>query len=901
MKRKNELFSKLFSSIGQLTSLLFWGTITLSAISCSDNDMINNGDESERGVSVSFQVNDIQQETIARNGDEITRSTTITPGLEAIDLVSQKLDAQNTSGLDVCLIETTVEGVNPVQVEAQTRASVKTTIDGDFSSLGYRGVSAAGISSKPEWFYNQKTKSNGTLYTSIPWAWEQPYGRFYAIYPEVTNAYQKLTLSPATYSGNPYVNFEVETDVANQKDLMTACSGEVHYNTHGVAPTTNLDFRHALTAVRFAVGQNLSWNKTIDKVEIRNALYKGKYTLSDKLNGIGAVWDLSSSSARTTFTLSGVSVSTSEMPNTVIMGNSGDNYTFYMIPQTLTGNSVIAYIHCTDGTEITATLKGSWKPGTTKTYKLSQNSSTWNYILTATSPAPTAFNEITTTNYTITSYREDPGTGTKHKVKWEVVGYDANNDNIFSISEKPAWLMALSKTEGDGGTVAEQGTATVTKESTDLLAKRNKDLKAANIKGSASSYWNLSNSSGAATIQNTANSYLISAPGYYRIPLVYGNAIKGGSQNTISYQSTRPASKFLLKTFKDHKNTDITSPYINVQNANNKAIQAAVVWADAANLVSNLSVHNVSGGQDDYLQFEVTRANLQNGNAVIAVKNASGTVMWSWHLWFAPATVLQTIACTNRQNQIYSFTTEPLGWKYTDWTTSIYTKARSVKVKVRQTLENNGMKQEAVITIQQNPGTVGLGVATFYQFGRKDAFPGNSVVQGSFIENAGDNMTIQNGIQNPEKFYEWASSWYTNYEYHNLWAADNIEVNFKDIPVIKTIYDPCPVGFKMPASNAFTGFTTNGLNFGPMNLGGSWNFGHTFRNRITSPNATIYFPASGYRDEKGALRGVGSSGYYCSAMASTLFTACYLSFDKMSVAPLSSVRPGGFAVRPVSE
>ena len=248
MKRKNELFSKLFSSIGQLTSLLFWGTITLSAISCSDNDMINNGDESERGVSVSFQVNDIQQETIARNGDEITRSTTITPGLEAIDLVSQKLDAQNTSGLDVCLIETTVEGVNPVQVEAQTRASVKTTIDGDFSSLGYRGVSAAGISSKPEWFYNQKTKSNGTLYTSIPWAWEQPYGRFYAIYPEVTNAYQKLTLSPATYSGNPYVNFEVETDVANQKDLMTACSGEVHYNTHGVAPTTNLDFRHDLTA-----------------------------------------------------------------------------------------------------------------------------------------------------------------------------------------------------------------------------------------------------------------------------------------------------------------------------------------------------------------------------------------------------------------------------------------------------------------------------------------------------------------------------------------------------------------------------------------------------------------------------------------------------------------------------
>ncbi len=48
-----------------------------------------------------------------------------------------------------------------------------------------------------------------------------------------------------------------------------------------------LEFRHALTAIKIAVGQNLSWNKQIDRIEIRNALSKGKYTLSDHLNGAG--------------------------------------------------------------------------------------------------------------------------------------------------------------------------------------------------------------------------------------------------------------------------------------------------------------------------------------------------------------------------------------------------------------------------------------------------------------------------------------------------------------------------------------------------------------------------------------------------------------------------------------
>ena len=133
---------------------------------------------------------------------------------------------------------------------------------------------------------------------------------------------------------------------------MTACTGNVHYATRGTAPNTQLDFRHALTAIKFAVGQNLSIDKTIDKIEIRNAFSKGRYTLSDKLDGSGATWIESSLKDRQVFKLDNIAVSTNENPNTVIIGKDGDNCTFYMIPQTLTGNHVVLYVQFTDGTKI---------------------------------------------------------------------------------------------------------------------------------------------------------------------------------------------------------------------------------------------------------------------------------------------------------------------------------------------------------------------------------------------------------------------------------------------------------------------------------------------------------------------------------------------------------------------
>ena len=897
------------------------GGMTLSVASCSDDDLSSNQGGSNEAL-VRFSVKDVQSETIAR-GAAMTRGA-ITPGLANKDLAGQKLAAHSNRNLDVCLIETTVEGINPVKTDAHTRANIATTIGGDFSSTGIRGVAATSILTTPEWFKAAKTKSNGELYTPIRWSFAQPWARFFAVYPS-KDSYSKLTINDMTSTDNaPSVDFTVEPNVRDQKDFMTACTGEVHYATQFEQPTTNLDFRHALTAIRFAVGQNLSWNKTIDKVEIRNAIMKSKYKLSNEFNGTGAIWD-NTGATRGTATLSGLSVNTSSNPNVTIMGNTGDNFTFYMIPQVLTGNSVTAYVHFTDNTEITATLKGEWKAGTTRTLKLSETSSSWNYTITATNPSAAAYDQTTTDNYGITSYRTDPATHVQQAVAWKVVGYDADGDGTFTMAEKPAWLTNLSKTEGDGGTAADQGTATLTKDVTDFLAKRNNELKTATPLGSTSNPYDLS-TKGGSVARSTANSYVISAPGVYRIPLVYGNAIENGATNSNAYISHAPTGtsneQYVLRNFQDHAGNPITDPWIEKTNsgANASVDGAEVVWADAANLVHSPAIKHDGG--DAFLEFEVKASDIQSGNAVVAVTKSDGVgskkVVWSWHLWFAPQDALDKIKVTNHQNVDYYFTKETLGWKPTQWSGSTYSSARTVKVKVEQTVANNGTKQVSEFTISQNPGSVKKGATTLYQFGRKDAFPGVAtadIKQGSITENAGDNMSIKNGIQNPGSFYTWGSgsNWQTNYSYYNLWSADNTVTSGynvgNDNPVVKTVYDPCPVGLKMPASNVFTGFTANGQNGGAINIDGTddWqtyqnNFGYNFWTN-SSKTATINFPTSGYRlFSDGSLGNVGSNGHFWSAVPIDVNNGCYLYFTSGYVTPLNQLpRSCGFAARPVSE
>lgn len=925
--------------------------VGLSLASCADDDIASDT-KGDRGTAVSFNVSDAQYDARQPAGAptraafaESLAQQDLTPE----DLTVQKLPVQGGDG-NACLIETTVAGTNPVRpAGAPTRANITTTATlGNFSTTAYRGATAATIGTTP-WFYNRETKPDGTLAQPVLWAFDQPFARFFAVSPQVTDGYAKLVLSPESHGGTPYVDFEAETDVKKQKDLMTACSGLVHYATQYVAPTANLAFRHALTAVRFKVGQNLSWNKTITKVEIRNAMSRGRYTLSAEAGGDGARWD--NLQAPQTFTLSGLSVSTSKAVNQVIMGNNGDNYTFYMIPQPLQGVSV--YVEFSDGTDITASLAGTWKPGTTKTYALSENNSTWEYVLTTTSPAAAYYDATATGAYTVQSYRRDPATGTQQPVAWKVVGYQESTDDGKTFGKetttKPKWLTALSMESGEGGTVALSGTSTIAQNFVDSLALYNKVLQEAAQRGSAGAPYDLSlhDFKGRTTPRNTANSYLVSAPGYYSIPLVYGNAVTAGQVNSHAYMTTN-TQPGVLRRFKDHAGKDISSAYINVQNKDNPATQASIVWTDQSGIVDNLSV--TVNGASSYLNFHVPADKIRNGNAVIAVKNASGTVMWSWHLWFDHDDVLTTIPCTNYQGHTYDFTKQTLGFAYRRWLGSASVKPRVARVRVEQTVA--GAPQSAYIDIRQNPGSIQEVSSTFYQFGRKDAMPGvKPVSDGSFTmkEFSTNGLPPQEYIQHPgtyfrnENIYGKSDLVYADTLCVNLWSMDHItKLNlgvhmdaFNDKPVVKTVYDPCPAGFKMPAPNATTGFSNNKGNVEDLGTGataeevngsGVWstaydyiasnymlysessdynpyNFRWILNNKITNPDATVTFIGMGYYNYQGyETFAAGQIGYYWSACAmdkthATCFTFSYEGFHSRGYQFMAD----GLNVRPVAD
>ncbi|SKA23731.1 hypothetical protein SAMN02745202_02575, partial [Segatella oulorum] len=482
------------------------------------------------------------------------------------------------------------------------------------------------------------------------------------------------------------------------------------------------------------------------------------------------------------------------------------------MPAKTAANAIKAVIYYQDGATtktITIPLTGEWKAGVTKEYKLSQRNSSWGYTFTLAdeNKAYDYQGNETSSNiaFKVTSYRHS-GT-TQQPVAWKISKYEewdytlngGTGGWVDKGETKPDWLGDLTD-HGNGGTAAEVGNTAVKPAVSDKLAAYNQVLKNATPKGSAGNPYNLANPGGNGTknhIEETANCYLISAPGHYCIPLVYGNAIKNGITNTKSYQTSNSGT-YILRHFKDHAGQDITDPWITQSNSGaNAPDNAKVVWADESGLVTHLGL--TGSGTNAFVKFEVPASAIKNGNAVIAVTKG-GTVVWSWHLWFAPQDALNTVTCTNFQNHEYKFTQETLGWKYTALKVSTYSAPRKVRVKVEQTVANGGVKQFAYITITQNPGNARQGYSTFYQFGRKDAFPGTDTTpDGSFNKDGGDNMSVTNGIQHPETFYTWGSSWYnsppTGYSYYNLWSMDNTVTGYNDNAVVKTIYDPCPAGF----------------------------------------------------------------------------------------------------------
>ncbi len=431
-------------------------------------------------------------------------------------------------------------------------------------------------------------------------------------------------------------------------------------------------------------------------------------------------------------------------------------------------------------------------------------------------------------------------------------------------------------------------------------------LRTATPKGSAGAPYNLANGSTENNdSETTANSYLVGASGTYKLPLVYGNAKKNGSPNSAAYSSS---------TFVDYNGNKISAPNIT------GASSAILCWQDAPNLVTDV---HLSG---NYLVFTVPQETITEGNAVVAIRDGHGTVMWSWHIWFTNYTsasdkkVYYQTTYTAAPNNYSTMMNVNLGW-CSPVTSNYGENSRTVKVRLKQAGGAVKPSVDGVTYTQQVGEVISMGNNPYYQYGRKDPMLPSD---GSFVTTeskdkyqSGDlqwaissslsKQTLANTIKNPNVFYKIEKGDWCSTVYNNLWSANNTGENIYHIAKhVKTVYDPSPVGYVVPPTSYFTGFKTNGVSGGTPN--GAWNTtdkGWDFYCGLnkSSGGEIITFLATGGRSNLYAsLLSFSTHGFSWSASPSSTYGAYTLCFLNDSVDPsIQYSRSQGYPVRPVQE
>lgn len=762
-----------------------------------------------------------------------------------------------------------------------------------FSVSAYSYTDSWSESKTPNYFYNATASKSGSSYTlssTYYWPGASYKMKFFAYAPKDNGQY---VLSGRSQAGFPTISVTVPGDVSDQKDLLVAKTEEQAGNTNTAVALT---FNHALTAIKFVCGDDMQ-EGTVKSVCLKNVYSKGTYNMGTH-----------------SWSKVGTPVTFSQTLNKSTTGTTGevlttDAQTFMMIPQTLPDGAQLEIIFTdnsnTDHT-LTADIKGTaWPIGKTVTYKISSSSINWSYTLTVTGPNDFSYTGGTQ-QYSVTSYRQNTK-GDQEAVQWSAQ-YSTDNGASWTAAQ-PDWLTAFTAS-GAGGVAPQSYNATVSAQIGTDNNLHTIALQNAAEKGIVTLPYNLANqTNGGSTDENTANCYVVSAPGYYSFPLVYGNAIKDGTTNTSAYISTAPSGTNILSNFINHTGNAITDPYIS-KNADCIPSKAELVWQDAPNFVTEIKYNDTGYGN---ISFKVDKSFIRQGNAVIAVKDANDQILWSWHIWVTDENIGNTIAVTNHQKVTYNFMPVNLGW--CDANTIAYAE-RSCKVKFTA-----AGKASQIITLTQASKSITTGDShPYYQWGRKDPFvpsnglrntnktcydkDGNAFTADPATENLSTSIAcIKNYILKPGVMHSQSSGDNT---YYNLWSADNTVTTANDNEVVKTIYDPSPVGFKLPASNAFMGFTTSGSHANTSSeINGIWDGSLKGWNFYTdaSKSKTIFFPASGFRsNSKGRAFDVGDYGYYWQAVPFDQYRGRDLRFRSSFVTPLNGdIRAYGFGVRSSKE
>ena len=239
--------------------------------------------------------------------------------------------------------------------------------------------------------------------------------------------------------------------------------------------------------------------------------------------------------------------------------------------------------------------------------------------------------------------------------------------------------------------------------------------------------------------QETANSYVISKPGNYCFPLIYGCGIMNGSDNKISYTRQQRLSQ---SDFYDYRDKIINNPEINYKGEKIRVI----VWDNSREVIRDIKIVK------DYIHLSISNIPEHGGNYILALFDNDEKIIWSWHIWL---------------------------WDK---------KLENINIEDHKLLNTN---------LASRYDSHGKLWNWYYQWGRKDPL----CYLERMINIRECAKSVGQSIQNPNTFFTTDTAYNNNWVkikfFNNYWNARLEE------SVDKTIYDPCPPGYTVPGYRVF--------------------------------------------------------------------------------------------------
>ena len=294
------------------------------------------------------------------------------------------------------------------------------------------------------------------------------------------------------------------------------------------------------------------------------------------------------------------------------------------------------------------------------------------------------------------------------------------------------------------------------------------------------------------------------------------------AEGTANCYLVKAAGKYKFKTVKGNSNMAVDSVAI-----------ATVLWESfGTSNTPNVGDLIASATYKDGYVYFATPTTFKSGNASIAVRDSNAKILWSWHIWLSKE----------------------------GWNDHVYA-------------NNAGtMMDRNLGATSATPGEVGA-FGLLYQWGRKDPFMGSCAISGTTLAaSTGSWDTVSGG-----KTIDWAEENPTAYITGSEWCtgdgAEDSNYTKRWAESEKTMYDPCPVGYRVP-DGGDTGFwatalgtseaTTVGTKWDSINYGRQWT--------LADEMSSAWYPAVGSRSyDSGSLNNVGEIG--CCWSASSPFNA----------------------------